>query len=53
MHLSALSLSNWFNMADANNVNLLLLLSELNAQVKMINEASQSNGKLNFKKKIV
>jgi len=39
-------LSNWFNMANANNVNLLLL-SELNALVKTINEASQSNERMN------
>ena len=39
-------LSNWFNMANANNVNLLLL-SELNALVKTTNEASQSNEKMN------
>ncbi len=38
--------SNWFNMANANHVNLLLL-SELNALVKTINEASQSNEKMN------
>jgi len=33
-------------MANVNNVNLLLL-SELNALVKTINEASQSNEKMN------